>query len=560
MNASTTTPPGTDQTASAPGAVSSDVADVTILRDSPWGVAPTASLARSPQPWSPAMSAAGATAIRGFNIDGGPSSLKLLIDSGMTVTGILQWSPTTTSTLPVAALPAWRTYVADTVRQYKGQVHHWEVWNEPPNFTADTSPKSYGVIVAAAYDAAKAVDPTVQIGLAAKSNHVNFLAQAIDGGAANKFDFITLHPYENAGLLAQGWEGQFMSIAPRVRTMLLDRNPAKAGVPVWFTEIGVAVAGTNTPGVSPQMQADLLTKIYTMSLAQGVARVHWFSPRDSDALTLGLTTPDGGYRPSYIALRALSGYLGARPVYRGWIQPAYSYYGFVFDGPRGTVLSAWTPKGRPVTLNLPEPVERVDPRTGATTTVWSVTLTEAPVLLVAPTSSSLGQIWQRGALANTSKVFAWSGDHHAAASVNLTAGSDSQGVFMIDPPAVTVFQGVPEWSMRGRSAVSFAVDPAFLSYTTTPVRITVSLRAHGDGSPGFNLKYESNAPLASADGNGLVSASEGWHRVASTNLYEKTWTIANPRFVGVYGYNFTLAMDGAAHSQFSIQRVSVARP
>lgn len=555
-----TTPVAAAPSISASGVASSDAVDVAVLSDSPWGVSPTAAQARTPEAWSPAMAAAGVTTIRGFNISAGPSGLQPLIDSGITVTGILQWSPTTPSTLPTAALPAWRAYVADTIRQYKGQVQHWEVWNEPPNFTADRSPISYGAIVAAAYDAAKAVDPSVQIGLAAKSNHVNFLAQAIDGGAANKFDFITLHPYENAGLLTQGWEGQFMSIAPRVRTMLLDRKPARADVPVWFTEVGVAVAGANTAGVTPQVQADLLTKIYTMSLAQGVARVYWFSPRDGDGMTLGLTTADASPRPSYSALRALSGTLGARPSYRGWMQPDGTYHGFVFDGPAGTVLSAWAPTGRPVTLTLPVPVDRVDPRTGATTTVSTVTITDAPVLLVAPTHSNQSQAWQAAAAANAGKAFAWSGDHAGAASVSLTAGSDPQGVFMLGAPAATVFNGVAEWSLAGRNGASFTVDPAFLSYTTTPIRITISMRAHGDGDPGFNLRYESSAPLASADGNGLVNSSLGWHRVASTSQYEKTWTIPNPRFVGVYGYNFALATDGPSHAQFSIQKVTVSRP
>ena len=79
------------------------------------------------------------------------------------------------------------------------------------------------------------------------------------------------------------------------------------------------------------------------------------------------------------------------------------------------------------------------------------------------------------------------------------------------------------------------------------------------GDPGFNLKYESNAPLALTDGNGLTSAAEGWHRVTGTAFYEKSWTISNPRFVGFYGYNFTFDSDGPAHSQYSIQKITVSK-
>ncbi len=34
-----------------------------------------------------------------------------------------------------------------------------------------------------------------------------------------------------------------MNIVPTLRKMLAKRNPAKANVPVWFTEIGTTIGG-----------------------------------------------------------------------------------------------------------------------------------------------------------------------------------------------------------------------------------------------------------------------------------------------------------------------------
>ncbi|HJW11028.1 MAG TPA: hypothetical protein VJ598_04540, partial [Albitalea sp.] len=455
---------GAPDAAPAPPAAATVAPEATTtISDVPWGVAPSATLARAPETWAPLMLQAGVAAVRNFDTATTTADhLKPLTDAGMSVSGILQWSSASPASLPVNDLAGWRRYVSDTVTRFKGRVTHWEVWNEPPNGTADKSVLSYAAVVAVAYDAAKAVDPNVQIGLAAKSNHVNWLAQAIDAGAANKFDFITLHPYENAGLLAQGWEGQFMSIAPRVRTMLQDKNPTKAGVPLWFSEIGLQVSPPATSGVSPEVQADALVKIYTMALAQGVARVYWFSPRDSEGMSFGLSATDGTPRASYAALRSLASTLGARPSFLGWVQPGGAHYGFVFGTAQTTVLAAWARTGQTSTLNFASPVTVIDPRSGATRSATTLPLTDVPVLLVAPAASAQAQQWQRDAAASVGKAFPWYGDHRNAASVSLTAGSDPQGVFMVNAPAASVVNGIAEFDLEGRSGAKFTVDPSFL--------------------------------------------------------------------------------------------------
>jgi hypothetical protein len=527
----------------------------------PWGAAPSAQLSRQLEAWLPAMAEAGITTVRNFHDAPNEDKLTPILDAGMSAVGILQWSTQSPPSLPADDLAGWRNYVTSEVQRHKGRVKYWEVWNEPPNFTTDQSPVSYAAVVAVAYDAAKAVDPSVQIGLTAKSNHVNWLAESIAAGAAGKFDFITLHPYEVGELLPLGWEGQYMSIVPRVRKMLRTMNPAKAKVPVWFTEVGISAAPPPGRGnVGPLVQADVLVKIYTMAFAQGVLRTYWFDPRDSEGLNMGLTTADGTKRPAWYAMQSMTRHLGARPHYLGWTQPDNAWYGFVFAAPEGVVLSAWARPGQAVTLPLASEVMQVDPRTGATASTRSASITEAPMLLVAASGSAQALQWLAQAAASKGKPFPWNGDHSASASVQLTAGQAGDGVYIVHPPPVSVVDGVAEYNVEGTIGACFAVDPVFVPYAHagTPVRITAQVRGHGTGDPGFKLVYESTAPIAQTDGNNLKEVSSGWYQIAS-GLQEKTWVLDDARFVGLYGYNFCFYAPLLENAHFSIRQVTVQR-
>jgi len=529
-------------------------------RDSAWGVAPSTALARDPAAWLPAMAAAGVGSVRNFHAAPDDDQLTPITAAGMSVVGILQWSSGEPYALPANDLAGWRAYVTEQVRRYKGRVGHWEVWNEPPNFTADRSPLSYAKVVAVAYEAAKAVDPGVQIGLAAKSNHVNWLAESIAAGAADKFDFVTLHPYEAASLLPQGWEGPFMAIVPRVRRMLQVRNPAKAAVPVWFTELGISAAPPASGGVGNAGQADVLHKIYTLALAQGVSRIYWFDPSDSEGLSMGLTTADGARRPAWFALRSLNTQFGARPRYIGWTQPGNAGYGFVFSGPQGVVLSAWARPGQATRLVLASAVQAIDPRTGASGTTRAPTLTEAPLLLVAPAGSAQAMQWLSEAAMSWGKAFPWDVDHSSAARVQLTAGAPPDGVAMVRPPALRMAGNAAEYDLSGSIGGCFAVDPTFLSYAyaTGPIRITAQVRGHG-GDPGFELLYESGAPISATDSNNLTASASGWFGIEGSGVQEKTWHVPDARFIGLYGYNFCFYAHGPEHAQFSIRQVTVQR-
>ncbi|WP_434425780.1 hypothetical protein [Nannocystis pusilla] len=45
--------------------------------------------------------------------------------------------------LPVDDLPGWTDFITTLLGKTLGRVYHWEVWNEPPNFTEDWVTKTW---------------------------------------------------------------------------------------------------------------------------------------------------------------------------------------------------------------------------------------------------------------------------------------------------------------------------------------------------------------------------------------------------------------------------------
>jgi len=306
-------------------------------------------------------------------------------------------------TLPVNNLPGWSSYVTELAKHVKGRVKHFEVWNEPPNFTGkDQTPADYAKLVVASYDAVKAVDPTALVGLAAKSSHVNYLEQVIKAGAKDHFDYIVLHPYEVLDGIVDdaGSEAVFMSIVPTVRKMLAAQNSAKVNVPIIFTELGVDAK----KGVDRQARA--LVKAYCMGIAQGVACVQWFEGRDGDSGPMGLLDAKGKPRPSHTAMAQMIKHFGHQPSYLGWVLLNDKHYGFVFQGASGTVLSTWVSNGKPEVVEFGQEVKIVNPLTGNIVAAKSYELTSAPVLVIGVPEPVMTL-----AKANKAKPFPWGGDY-----------------------------------------------------------------------------------------------------------------------------------------------------
>ena len=73
-----------------------------------------------------------------------------------------QTAGTVNYTMPDIGL--WKTYVSTVVTHYKGQIHTWEVWNEPdvPYFW-NGSVADYVILLRETYATIKAIDPSATV-------------------------------------------------------------------------------------------------------------------------------------------------------------------------------------------------------------------------------------------------------------------------------------------------------------------------------------------------------------------------------------------------------------
>jgi hypothetical protein len=515
-----------------------------------WGVSPSAALSYNPKEWATRMADAGIGWVRGFRNGSELEGVQPMREAGMSICGILMWSPTKPQRFPVSDLAGFRQYVIDRVKKYRGVVAHWEVWNEPPNFTEDKSPASYAKVIAAAYDAAKSVDPNVKIGIASKSIHLQFMADSIRAGAQDKFDFVTLHPYEMAGMLPQGWEGPYLGIVASVRAMLKDVNPAKADVPIWFTEVGLAVNEAEPSAVTEIAQADGLIKLFTMGFAQGVTRIHWFDPRDSEGLTLGLLRRDGSSKPAHRALTQLSGALGARPKFLGYVTFAKNTFGFLFEGLKRDVVVAWAKPEQCRMLSFDEPVTVLYPEGAKNDDCRNISVDTRPIIVAAARDSAVAKSWRAASLKTRPS---WDTGTEPK-SVALHAGQGPLGVHIVGPVTQRCSNGRCEYDLSTRNSVRFAIDPLFQGYQSQALEVVLTLQPHAGNMAGFNLKYESRG--ANLDEHGMRRAG-GWTSVRGTRPVVLRYKIVDPSFVGKYGANLAVDCDSVRYCDFGILSVII---
>jgi hypothetical protein len=450
--------------------------------------------------------------------------------------------------LPVNNLPGWSRYVTEVAKHVKGRAKYFEVWNEPPNFTGrDQTPADYARIVVSAHDAVTAVDPTALVGLAAKSAHVNYLEQVIKAGAKDHFDFITLHPYEILDVVVAnpGSESLFLNITPTVRKMLAAQDPARVNVPILFTELG------HDAGKSPENQGRALVKAYTLGIAQGVACIQWFEGRDGDSGPMGLLDGQGTPRPAYTALAQMIQHLGQHPTYLGWVLLKNQHYGFLFEGAKGPVLATWGKPGTPDRVNFGQDVRIVDPLTGQTKTAKSHELTLAPILVL-----DVPAHLRRQAKINQGNPFPWGGDYTNAKSISITMDGKPVENGLHTASGDQIAGAVVAYGGSGRAGDIpggnvFLVDPNFLSYTTTPIEVTLVVRRNpANDNSGFKLVYESTSGYKNL-GWYTVPDNKQWHTVK--------WKITDPQFVSMWGYNFSLDSDGNQYNNYFIQSVTVTK-
>jgi len=535
---------------------------VTTPTGSPFGVACDAAQTPNGAAWMPPIALTGVQWARmsatwsqieptqgTFNYSSMDSILANATANNLSVSALLlsnpSWVNTNGGAFPTGSLPAWSTFVGNMVGRYSGSVTNWEVWNEPDGATGAT-PSDYAQTVASAYTAAKTANPNAQIGLTVSEVNVNWMKQAINSGAADHFDYVAVHPYSVLYNMSQGWEGDYLGIVKTIRAMLTANDPAKANVPIWFTEIGDQIGYGY---LTETIQASDLVKTYSMGLAEGVTRIEWFEGEDGDSGAYGLLDSTGTKRMAYHAMKSVISSLGAQPSYQGWLLLNSQDYGFVFTNGTNPVMATWAPPGVSDPVTFTSAVQVVNPLTEAVTTLpagTTLTLTNTPVLILGLPSSLLSS-----AQANKSQPFPWKGNYTGATTVSIQMGNPNieSGLHEMAPSTFSPAMVQGSWveDVSNASGQNYMVDPNMLAYTPSKIQVTVAVMAK-DGNAGFNFKYESV--------NGWEGI--GWNSIPNDGQWHTfTFSPTDDEFVGLWGYNFQLNSDSTVHSNYYLKSVSM---
>lgn len=523
---------------------------------SPWGVAASWGSYENPEKWARTIAEAGVTDVRGFSDDARKRSV---IDSaGLETAGILKWNPPgERESFPVHDLNGWRNYVKLQLKNHP-EVTHWEVWNEPPNFTQNTDPAAYATIVREAYNVTQQVAPDVKIGLATKATFIKWMADAIRAGAKGHYDYVTVHPYERAREVLDGNDEPFESTVGQVRAMLEVEDPGKASVPVRFTEVGVGIDATGDkyefPTVSPATAASLLAKVMTLSISQGAEQVSWFDPWDGDHLMqpkkheppFGLVDAQGKARPALKTYERLIDALGTYPTYVGAIDLDGGMRGRAFDNGKQKVMVVWGSKAN-ASLALPFSTTATDLVTGQQVTSSSIKVGMDPWVVAIPQAFE-------GTFAQKVAATTWS-DARVLDEVSVTSDKND---------GMTPVGEIHEVNIEGKERfwasypeMSFSVSDKFAAWKGEPVTVTARVYVQPGNTSKVRLDYEADKPWRELDWKGMATAG-GWREV-KPGWQNVTWKLTDATFNGAYGMSLTLDAESGTNDKVAVDSITLKR-
>jgi glycosyl hydrolase family 39 (putative alpha-L-iduronidase)/YXYXY domain-containing protein len=267
-------------------------------------------------------------------------------------------------------LDEWERYVAAVVEHYKGQVKHWEVWNEPIH---EFSASFYAELFRRAARAIRRADPQAKIvgmGGSYKSAWCLEVLEQLGGKPSEQMDYVATHLYPpgsdplnpSSGLEAKEFH---------------DRIIAPYGMPVWNTEAGVwcmgfyhgANSSFRSPGESlwPHQdgvryyrgagyEAERMAYSFLHSIGNGLSRYFYYDSRFHAAPDYYRTHPtifdfDDTVRTKGVAYAILA-YLFDHSRGLGNLSPNANSYAYLFDRRGQPVVALWSADTSPKTITL----------------------------------------------------------------------------------------------------------------------------------------------------------------------------------------------------------------
>ena len=268
---------------------------------------------------------------------------------------------------------AYCEFVKAAVRRYRGNVDHWQVWNEPNGGFWPGSPEEYATLLAAAGNTIHATSPTAKVlGLNMAFCDVRWAERVLKQIPYDSFDIACFHPYRGQcapeekldwwmlDQYVKTWHPkELTSDYPMVRMTYLEQAEELVTVmkrfgtpkPLWVTEI-CWNTDIHPYGVSELRSADLLVRMYVLSIASPhVEKVFWWTLADTGtrqfdkADMVGLMRNDLTPKYSYYAYATLARMLeGKRHVRGDCLGPDVYCLTFGADGSDKETIVAWSTK------------------------------------------------------------------------------------------------------------------------------------------------------------------------------------------------------------------------
>lgn len=208
--------------------------------------------------------------------------------------------PCSFSSIPgCAAEPAniedWKLYVQTVATRYKGQIHYYEIYNEPNLGEFYTGTVDQLVTLAKeAYNILKTVDPQIKVisPSVTGSYGISYLQQYFAKGGGGYADIIGYHFY-----VSPGPPEDMISIINAVRQTMTNYNLGDK--PLWNTEMGwfienhfttVIGTGSFSKVLNDTEAAAYVARSFILNWANGLDRLFWYA---WDNAQMGLTEADG---------------------------------------------------------------------------------------------------------------------------------------------------------------------------------------------------------------------------------------------------------------------------
>jgi len=165
-----------------------------------------------------------------------------------------------------ANLQDWREYVKAMGNHYKGQVHYWEIWNEPSEATFfRSSVDALVTLTRAANEELKKIDPSNQVISPSPVGAPGFIwmDQFLQKGGGNYIDIVGFHFY----FAPSPPESVFGEVAA-VRAIMAKNGVRK---PLWNTEFGWG--GVQ---LDERQSVAYIGRAMILSYAAGTPRAYWY--------------------------------------------------------------------------------------------------------------------------------------------------------------------------------------------------------------------------------------------------------------------------------------------